>query len=115
MSKLSGIGNANRNTTNKKNWFDYLAHQTTGEPVGFRHIARLVTTLYFELVMIVAAPIALLGAAVLTWHYRNSYWIFVAYVAGAIIVAVVFYRQAKVTHETLCRTRKEINTRLRAN
>lgn len=49
----------------KDNWYAYLAHKFEAEPVGFKYMARLATTLYFELSMAFAAPTFMAGAGVL--------------------------------------------------
>jgi hypothetical protein len=40
----------------QENWYTYLAAQPSTTPVGFSYISRLVTTMYFELTMMVACP-----------------------------------------------------------
>ena len=77
----------------KENWYAYLALQPSRELVGFRYISRLVTTLYFELSMMVASPLALSGLAVLfaDYTYRLGWLAVVALLLLAIGSIVFFY------------------------
>jgi hypothetical protein len=100
-----------------ENWYAYLALQPSHEPVGFRYISLRVTTLYFELAMMVAAPLALVGLAVLFFDYAYRLW----WLAPAVLVIlamaslVFFYRSAKQTHLVLCQVRREIVKRTTAS
>jgi hypothetical protein len=98
----------------RRNWFDYLAHEFSTEPVGFRYLARMATSLYFELAMMAASVLAMLGVAALVIEYAPGAWkgasLLVA--LAAVFAGQFFYNQAKASHEVLCETRKEINTRL---
>jgi hypothetical protein len=99
----------------RQNWFDYLAHEFGSEPVGFRYLARMATAMYFELAMMAASAIALLGVALLLIERAEGPWkgaSLIVVIAGG-LVAQFFYGQAKATHEVLCEGRKEINARLR--
>jgi len=98
----------------KENWFSYLAKQCSAEPVGFRYLSRMVTTMYFELSMSIAAPVSLLGLAVLAYDHAPCLWAWLSVVCVmlAFAAAYFFYWQAKCTHKVLCETRKEINARL---
>lgn len=99
----------------KENWFNYLAQQCAAEPVGFKYISRLATTMYFELSMMAASPIALVGVAVLVFDYAHSSWRLGGIVLLLFAAAIVawFYWQAKNTHGVLCEARKELNTRMK--
>lgn len=98
----------------KENWFGYLAKQCSAEPVGFRYLSRMATTLYFELSMCVAAPVSLLGLAVLAYDHAPCLWAWLSAlcVVLAFAAAYFFFWQAKCTHKVLCEARKEINARL---
>jgi hypothetical protein len=99
-----------------ENWYDYLALQPSHEPVGFRYISRTVTTLYFELSMMVAAPLALLGLSVLVFD-KSHRWPWLApstLTLLAIFSIVFFYKNAKATHLLLCEVRREIVKRMKA-
>jgi len=100
----------------RENWFSYLALQCATEPVGFRYISRMFTTMYFELSMMVAAPIALVGVAVLAYEHLPSHRCLAAISFVALAAAAVWFlfREAKNTHEVLCEARKEINGRFQA-
>lgn len=99
----------------RDNWFDYLAQQCSAEPVGFRYISRMLTTMYFELSMMVAAPLSLTGIAVLIYDHSPSWRCLGA--AALVLLASgavwFFFREAKSTHGVLCEARKEINSRLK--
>jgi hypothetical protein len=99
-----------------ENWYEYLALQPAHEPVGFRYISRTVTTLYFELSMMVAAPIALVGLSVLAFDKTHPWpWIaplVLVVLAGA--ATIFFYNNARATHLVLCEVRREIVKRMKA-
>lgn len=92
-------------------WYAYLA--TKESLVGHRYISRLVTTLYFELSMMLSVPAFIAGASVLTVLRFSSLtrWSLVlsVFIAGAI--AYYFYWQARTTHRVLCTTRRELRVR----
>jgi hypothetical protein len=97
-----------------ENWTTYLASTFDNEPVGYRYLARRAITLYFELAMMCATPIFVIGAGVLSALRFPEYqfWFSCATVAVAIIGVVYFRIQARATHELLCKTRRDINARL---
>jgi hypothetical protein len=99
----------------RKNWFDYLSHEFSTEPVGFRYLARMATSMYFELAMMAASALALLGVAVLLIEHASGPWKAASLVVAlaAAFVAQFFYHQAKASHEVLCESRREINARLK--
>jgi hypothetical protein len=97
----------------RKNWFYYLAQKSESEPIGFKYMGRMVTTMYFELSMMVASPISLTGVAVLAYANVQSFaaaWS-ALFILAAVALAVFFWWQAKCSHLVLCETRKEINAR----
>ena len=100
-----------------ENWHAYLARSFEVEPVGYRYMARLVTTLYFELSMFFATPIFIAGSAVLI--ARRFPELLCSTIAVAIVllvgVAWYFFWQASCTHRVLCETRRELNRRLPPN
>ncbi len=98
----------------RENWFAYLAQQCSSEPVGFRYISRMFTTMYFELSMMVAAPLSLVGIAFLIYEHVSSCKTLGAgsFLVLAIVVVWYLYRAAYSTHRVLCEARKELNARL---
>lgn len=101
----------------QENWFVYLSRVYENEPVGYRYISRLVTTLYSELAMIYAAPLFALGASILAAIRFQSLSLVIAIFGLALAVAsgFYFYRQARCTHDVICQARKEINARGKAS
>jgi hypothetical protein len=98
------------------NWYEYLARPLSPEPVGYRYMSRLATTLYFELSMCVAMVFFGVGAAGLAWARAAHFgWAFaLAVLAASFGLSYYFYWQATCTHVTLCKTRRELNIRLRS-
>jgi hypothetical protein len=96
-----------------KNWFAYLAQDSSPEPVGHRYISRLATSLYFELGMMISTPILLVGIAVLgaTTAFPMSPIVGLGFVIVAIIVFCFFRKAARDSHRALCRARKELVAR----
>jgi hypothetical protein len=99
-----------------ENWYSYLSRTQTPEPVGFRYLSRMATALYFDLGMLFATPVFLLGATGLTiMRFPN-----LTAPAGlfglllAIAAPVYFYWSARITHKLLCKTRQELNQRIRS-
>jgi hypothetical protein len=92
-------------------WYSYLA--TKDSLVGHRYISRLVTTLYFELSMMLSVPTFIAGASALAVLRFSSlrWWSLILSGAVAISVAYYFYWQAKTTHRVLCITRRELRAR----
>jgi hypothetical protein len=100
-----------------ENWYKYLARVTEHEPAGYGYLRRMWTTLYFELAMLVAAPVLLIGLAiVLRWEPApfNNCLARIALALLGIASGCFFYSAAKDSHGVLCKTRMEINTRLDA-
>ncbi len=98
----------------KENWYSYLSRKIDPEPVGYRYLSRLVTTLYTELSLAFAAPSFFLGSGVLAALRFTNYecWFAVGGLMAAALAAWYFFWCARCTHEVLCKTRKEINDRL---
>jgi hypothetical protein len=96
-----------------ENWITYLAHKFDKEPVGFRYISRLVTSLYFELSMLFAVPVFIVGSLALAILRFRDYLCLAVMVAVPLVVGSVIYLswQARSTHRLLCRTRLELNKR----
>lgn len=91
-------------------WYAYLAQDAAPAPVGHRHISRLVSSLYFELGMMIATPLLMLGLfAVATRTDIALGWKGSA-VLGSLALASFFWfrRLARDTHRALCRTRMEL-------
>jgi hypothetical protein len=97
----------------KENWLIYLSRAVEREPVGYRYVSRLATTLCFELAMIYAMPIFVGGVCTLA-ALRFPGFVWVVAIGGVILTvasSVYFYCQARCTHDVLCETRKELNIR----
>jgi hypothetical protein len=97
----------------KENWYVYLSRSLDKEPVGYRYISRLVTTMYFELSMMFAIPSFLLGGCLLASLRFPDYWCLFAILALTAGVASTLYLhwQARSSHRVLCETRQELNAR----
>ncbi len=99
-----------------KNWYDYLSFKYEKEPVGFRYLSNRVTTMYFEMAMVWTSLIFSTGLIFLIYIINSKSKI--VYLMVIVVLAFIsisyFYRQAKNTHEVLCKTRMEINRRLAA-
>lgn len=91
----------------KKNWYAYLAKTPQTEPVGFRYISRLATTLNFELSMLTATPIFLLGCT-FWWGSLNAGPV-TTFVVLCVASIAYFRWQVRCTHEVLCETRRHLN------
>lgn len=95
-----------------RDWLDYLSQSFgDGEPVGFRYLSRKVTELYFELGMMVAAPIGLFGLAfTLRTHVSHSICVGVF---ASLASFFLFFKFAKDTHCVLFDTRYKLMARIR--
>lgn len=95
----------------QEHWIRYLSYAGEREPVAFRYLSRLVTTLYFELAMLFATPSFVAGATLLAAmrfaHMR--WWIALAGTLIALAFILYFRYQARQTHEGMCKVRKAIN------
>lgn len=92
-------------------WLRYLRYSGEHEPVAFRYLSRLVTTLYFELAMLFAATSFALGATVLASlrFEQQRCWIIPSGIAVAVLLAVYFRYQAKQTHSGICKLRHDLD------
>lgn len=94
-----------------EHWIRYLRYSGEREPVAFRYLSRLVTTLYFELSMLFATPSFIVGATVLAALRFSDYrcWIVSSGFVLAVVSVLYFRYQARQTHEGMCKVRKEID------
>jgi hypothetical protein len=101
----------------EENWYKYLSMVFEREPVGYRYLSRLVTALYFELSMLFAVPLFLLGACVLAWLRFPTFRVasIICTVLGIVGVALFFLWQAYTTHGVICTTRRELMRRVCAS
>ena len=97
----------------QENWYTYLARTFDKEPVGYRYISRLVTTMYFELSMSLAVPLFFFGAAVSASLRFLEYWPLFGIVAlgAAMVSGYYFHNQARLSHLVICKTRLQLNAR----
>jgi len=97
----------------KENWFKYLGTVVEHEPVGYRYLSRLVTAMYFELAMLSAAPLFLLGVGLLAYlRFSQLHCLVVVATLLCIVGAIVFFAwQACITHRVICETRQEVMRR----
>ena len=97
----------------QENWYAYLARTFDKEPVGYRYISRLVTTMYFELSMTCAVPLFFFGAAVSASLRFSEYSVVfgLAALIAAVAAGYFFHNQAKLSHLVICRTRLQLNAR----
>jgi hypothetical protein len=91
----------------QRDWYAYLKEPYgAAEPVGYRYLSRKVTALYFELGMMMAVPIGLVGLGMLAQMLFPSHglvpWVFVGLAFAA---ALGFLKFASDTHDLLCETR----------
>ncbi len=98
-----------------ENWYSYLAHAVEKESIGYGYISRMVTTMYFELALMWAFPAFALGLVVMnvTSATTSNSFCGVAALLG-IAFSVGSYQSAKESHRVLCKTRLEINKRVRS-
>jgi hypothetical protein len=89
-------------------WYAYLS--STESTVGHRYLSRLVTSLYFELSMLSAVPLFILGSAFLAALRFSSLRCVIAVGSlFAVILAIrYFWWQAYETHNALCVTRQKL-------
>jgi drug/metabolite transporter (DMT)-like permease len=101
----------------KENWYTYLSRNFSNEPVGYRYMSRMVTTMYFELTMMLAVPMFSLGACVLAvFRFPDlAFPLIPSVLLVGVIATAYFHWQAKSTHKVLCITRKELNERMSAS
>lgn len=89
-------------------WYAYLA--STETPVGHRYLSRLVTSMYFELSMLLAVPSFVIGAALLAaLRFRDFLCPILISAFVGIVLSISYFRwQAHRTHEALCVTRQKL-------
>ena len=99
------------------NWYLYLSRSFEKEPVGYRYISRLVTTLYFELSMMFAIPVFFLGVGAVTMlrFPENSVVLALGSLVAMVASGIYMHKQAKCTHRVICETRLELNQRVAAS
>lgn len=103
-----------RNDWVQREWYAYLGRSFgSGEPVAYRYLSRKVTAFYFEMGMMFAVPIGLIGLGALTEVLLPSTQS-VSLVFGALVLIspFLFLRFADDTHEVLCETRYFTNHKL---
>lgn len=90
-----------------RDWHNYLGQEFGDkEPVVYRYLSRKVTTLYFEIGMMCAVPISLLGVGVLVLAQGDWHWCAPLLAAiAAVALFILFYGFSKDTHRVLCITR----------
>ncbi len=99
----------------ERDWYDYLTTRVaSNEPVGYRYISRKVTALYFELGMMFAAPIGLLGFGILLTQTHAPYRAIGITLTVAVAITVLFRKFARDTHGVLCESRWYVNRRLKS-
>lgn len=101
----------------KENWYTYLSRTFEHEPVGYRYLSRLVTTMYFELSMMFAVPSFFLGVCLISMIRFPDHFVLLAIGAllGMVGSGMYLHKQAKCSHRVICETRKEINERTGSN
>lgn len=91
-------------------WTAYLVQAYANEPVMHRYISRMVTTMYYELAIMQAIPLFMVGAGWLAGASSlpsRSIYICVAIVLG-LFLPPVLCRSAKETHKVLCESRQDL-------
>lgn len=98
----------------RENWYAYLAKVCATEPVGFRYISRMATTMYFELSMMLASVLFWAGVVtgIVSWNPTNAGCYSVLCVGFAVGSVAYFYWQARCSHRVLCEARAEIVKRM---
>lgn len=95
-----------------ENWYFYLCSPYE-ECVAQKYIARMVTTMYFELCMVFATLSFGVGlSAVICTVKPKCYdvWSIVT-IAISALISFYFWWQAKTSHQVLCTVRKEMRER----
>lgn len=94
-----------------EHWIRYLKYAGEREPVAFRYLSRRVTTLYFELAMLLATPSFVVGSTLLAvMRFQNLRWWLV--LSGTLVTAAsawYFHFQARQSHKSICAVRKDID------
>jgi hypothetical protein len=99
----------------QENWYAYLAHDSTPEPVGHRYVGRLVTSMYFELGMMMSTPLLLGGilAVGLVSDVPISLLAAVLVLIAAGGAVWFFHKEARDSQLALCKARKQLVERRR--
>jgi hypothetical protein len=95
----------------QEHWIRYLRYDGAREPVAFRYLSRLVTTMYFELSMLFAVPSFICGSTLLAVLRFPAHAVALT-LAGVVLSALAmlyFHYQGKQTHEGICKIRKAID------
>src|SRR6476659_6764294 len=95
----------------QEHWIRYLKFDGAREPVAFRYLSRLITTMYFELSMLFAVPSFIFGSTLLA-VLRFPTHVIALTIAGALLSAFAtwyFHHQGKQTHAGICKVRKAID------
>ncbi len=94
-----------------RDWYAYLTRSFgSAEPVAYRYLSRKVTALYFEMGMMQAIPIGLVGLGALTQKLFPEKSATLLFSVGvAFVVFFVFLKFARDTHTVLCETRYFLN------
>jgi hypothetical protein len=99
-----------------EHWYRYLNHSGSPEPVAFRYLSRLVTTMYFELSMFFAVPSFVAGSCVLAILRFPEHKCTIA-LSGVVLLPLLmwyFHMQAKNTHEGMCKIRMNLKSAVAA-
>jgi len=106
-------GRRNSELEVEENWYKYLSTVLEHEPVGYRYLSRLVTAMYFELSMLFAVPLFLIGSGLLAYlRFPSFRLVSILCTIACIVVTIVFFLwQAYTTHGAICTTRREIMRR----
>lgn len=94
----------------EEHWQRYLNYAGEKEPVVFRYLSRLVTTLYYELSMMFAVLFSWPGVTVLSALRFSSYACLIAVLGTLLTIGAVlyFFIQARNTHRGMCTLRKKM-------
>ena len=97
----------------EQEWYDYLCHQYSPEPVAFRYMSRRATTMYFEFSMAYAMPIIGIGSYInlARVDYFQNWYEGLPVVFLFVALAYYFFRQAMENHLVLSRVRYELYKR----
>jgi hypothetical protein len=90
-----------------RDWYHYLrSNFGDGEPIAYRYISRKVTSLYFELGMMCATPVALVAvASIAALLFPGASWLAAVIGTSAALAWLVLRISAGHTHALLCEVR----------
>ncbi len=99
-----------------ENWYKYLCNPPT-DCVAQKYISRMVTSLYFELGIMLSSLIFGVGlSAVICTVKPNCYQLWsVMTIVFSLLSFFYFKKQARESHMVLCKVRKELNERSCSN